>query len=118
MSTIKLITVSITVRARISAARAAFIDPLTASAICSFVATAMYRGMLAVEDAARWAAWHAESRSSFAFVTAVWAESEEMERRKTMKRSERMGYASQARESRWGSSRYGFSVVPGRRPWS
>jgi hypothetical protein len=62
----KLMTASITVRARIRAARAPFKVPFTASANCSFDAIAMKRGMLAAEVAAPSAAVQLERSVSFA----------------------------------------------------
>lgn len=89
---------SIAVSERTRASRAPFIDALTASTICAFVAAAMKRGMLAAEDAALCAARQPARRSPLALTTAFWAESEESWMRNAMKTRERMGYASHVRE--------------------
>lgn len=86
------------VRESTRASRAALIDALTASEICSFVAKAMKRGMLAAADAACCAARQPVRRSPFALVIAVCAESEDSWRRNAMKMRDRMGYASHVRE--------------------
>jgi len=100
VSTTKFMTASMTVSARTRASRAPSIDALTASAICSFVAMAMKRGMLAAADAACCAARQPARRSPLALATAVCAESEESWRRNATKMRERMGYASHERERR------------------
>ena len=82
---------SITVKARTRAARAAFKEPLTASAYCLLVASAMNRGMLAAEVAASSAALQLVRRSSFAPRIAFWASAKESWRRKATKIRERIG---------------------------
>ena len=96
----KLIMASMTVSERTRAARAPSIDAFTASLICSFVAMAIKRGMLAAEDAACCAARQPARRSPLALATAVCAESEDSWRRNATKMRERMGYASHERERR------------------
>jgi hypothetical protein len=73
----KFIMASMTVSERTRAARAPSIDAFTASEICSFVAIAIKRGMLAAEDAAFCAARQPARRSPLAFDIAVCAESED-----------------------------------------
>lgn len=100
MSMTKLRTASRMVSASTSAARASFMVPFTASAICLFVPEAIYRGKLAATVAACSAALQLVSRFPFASATASWAELFESCRRKATKSSERMGYASQVSERR------------------
>lgn len=66
------------VRERTSAARAAFIVSLTASAICLLELAAMYLGKLAAAVAACSAALQLVSRLSFALATASCAEADEI----------------------------------------
>ena len=82
---------SITVSDSTSAARAAFIEPLTASANCWLVAIAMYRGILAAAVAAPSAALQLVRRSFFAFATASSDEDKDSCKRNATKTSERMG---------------------------
>ena len=89
---------SMMVSERMRASRAASIEALTASVICSLVAKAMKRGMLAAEDAALCAARQPVRRSPLALLMAVCAESEDSWRRNAMKMRDRMGYASHVRE--------------------
>src|SRR5712691_2834436 len=103
----KFMIASITVSERTRASRAPFIDALTASTICAFVAAAMKRGMLAAEDAAFCAARQPARRSPLALAADFCAASEESWRRNAMKTRERMGYASHVRERRCESCRYG-----------
>ena len=105
MSTKKLMMPSIAVRVRTRAALAALRVALTESVYCWLTARAMKRGKLAVEEAALSAALQLARRLSLALSTELWAESPDAIRRKTTKRRERMGYATQAKERRWGSSR-------------
>src|ERR1700761_8182120 len=102
MSTRKLITASMTVSARIRASRAPSIEALTASTICSLVAMAMKRGMLAADDAACCAAWQLVRRSPLALFTDVSAESDESWRRNATKSRDKIGDASHVRESKCG----------------
>ena len=102
---------SITVKVRTRAALAPFRVPLTESVNCWFAARAMYLGKLAVEEAALSAALQLARRFSLALAMELSAESAEDWSRKTTKRRERIGYAIQARERRWGSSRYGLREV-------
>lgn len=69
-SIMKLMMTSIIVKAKTRVARAAFREPLTASANCSFVATAIYRGILAAAVAARSAALQLVTRFAFALSIA------------------------------------------------
>lgn len=94
---------SIQVRASISAARAPFIVPFTASANCWLVAMAKYRGMLAAEVAACSAALQADSKSPLALATAVWDSADESWSLKMMNINERIGYASHVRERMCGN---------------
>ena len=75
MSTKKLMMPSITVKVRTRAALAPLIVPLTESVNCWLTARAMYRGKLAVEEAALSAALQLARRFSFALSTELWAES-------------------------------------------
>jgi len=75
MSTKKLMMPSITVKVRTRAALAPLRVPLTESINCWFAARAMYRGKLAVEEAALSAALQLARRFSLALMTELWAES-------------------------------------------
>ena len=102
---------SIAVRVRTRAALAPFRVPLTESVNCWLAARAIYLGKLAVEEAALSAAWQLARRFSLALAMELWAESADDWSRKMTKRRERMGYAIQASERRWGNSRYGLREV-------
>lgn len=100
MSTMKLMMASITVKERTRVARAAFMDPLTASANCWLVAIARYLGMLAADVAASSAALQLASKSSFALTIAFWASVRDSCSLKAMKMRESIGYASHVNERR------------------
>lgn len=75
MSTKKLMIPSMTVKVRTRAALAPFRVPLTESVNCWLAAIAMYRGKLAVEEAAPSAALQLARRFSLALATELWMES-------------------------------------------
>jgi hypothetical protein len=110
MSIMKLMIPSMHVRARMRAFRDPLRVALTASTYCLFALAARKRGMLAALVAACWAALQPTSKFPRASAMASWAETEELFRRKIMKSRERIGYASQVRDSRYGRVKYGLRV--------
>ena len=96
----KLMMASITVNARTSVARAAFIVSLTASVMRTLVAAAMYLGILAAAVAACSAALQLARRSTFALSTESWAVDDESWSLNATKRRDKIGYASHVRDSR------------------
>jgi len=91
MSTKKLMMPSIADRVRTRAALAPLRVPLTESVNCWLAARAMYRGKLAVEEAALSAALQLARRFSLALSMELCAESPEDWSRKMTKRRERTG---------------------------